>query len=109
MQKTYVYIIKAGNYIKVGVAKNVQSRMDTMQTGNHLWLEIIASMPFETRKAAFDYEAHLHHKLKAHKVRGEWFVAAGLGVALQSSMGNLNAKKREKSKPVAVDSRWVQA
>jgi len=70
--KWYVYFIKAGAYVKVGVSRSGESvikRLRSMQTGNPLDLELIGVIPrvnkgTEIRAQKFLAEDH---------VRGEWF------------------------------------
>ena len=78
---TYVYFIreihnkKKGRYgyIKIGVARNIAKRMESLQTSNARELELILAIPFDTREAALRAEAKLHRKFRRHRVRGEWF------------------------------------
>ena len=71
----YVYFIRAGNSgpIKIGIASNIQSRMDTLQTGNHLKLTLVASIKCDSRLHALDKEKKLHKLFDYKKIRGEWF------------------------------------
>jgi len=68
----FVYIAKQtneNNIYKIGISKNINSRLKTFKTGN-IFVEIIAS-----RKTNFsrEIESHLHKKLKKYKINGEWF------------------------------------
>jgi predicted GIY-YIG superfamily endonuclease len=72
----FVYLIKCINkdgFIKIGVAKEVQSRLDTMQTGCPYKLELLASIKCVSRKQAYELEGRLHRLFKNKRVRGEWF------------------------------------
>ena len=71
----YVYFIRAGSNgpIKIGVADNVESRMDTLQTGNHMELSIVAKIKCSGRKDAYRQEANLHKFFSYKRLRGEWF------------------------------------
>jgi predicted GIY-YIG superfamily endonuclease len=71
----YVYFIRAGTKgpIKIGVAGDVNSRMDTLQTGNHMTLSIIAKIKCSSRLEAYDRENQLHKMFKHSRLRGEWF------------------------------------
>ena len=72
----FVYLIKCLNkdgFIKIGVARNVQSRLDTMQTGCPYKLELLASIKCVSRGQAYGIERSLHILFKRDKVRGEWF------------------------------------
>ena len=71
----YVYFIRAGSNgpIKIGVAENVESRMETLQTGNHMELQIVAKIKCTGRKAAYRREATFHREFSYKRIRGEWF------------------------------------
>lgn len=65
-----VYVIRAGDFIKIGVAKDVATRLKTMQTGCPYLLEIIRTIPCAR---PFPFEHRLKAYLHAHHYRGEWF------------------------------------
>jgi len=71
----YVYFIRAGNRgaIKIGVARNVERRMATMQTGNAFELKLLACIKCNSRNDSLILEKRLHSKFKRQRVRGEWF------------------------------------
>jgi len=64
------YAMRAGNLIKIGVAKNVEARRAAFQTGSASVIEVIAVWHGDR----FD-EARAHEALAAHRVHGEWFNA----------------------------------
>ena len=71
----YLYVIRNGRKgaVKIGIAKNVESRRDTLQTGNPKELFIIAKYPVGSIKRARRIESHLHHLFRSYRIRGEWF------------------------------------
>jgi len=71
----FVYIIRSGKRgaYKIGVAKNVESRLETLQTGNPAELFIIAKFDFGSKAKAYQMEYSLHRMFKRHRIRGEWF------------------------------------
>jgi len=71
----YVYFIRAGNSgaIKIGMAVNIERRMNTLQTGNAFKLNIIALIPCDTREQALYLEQRLHRCFNSQHIRGEWF------------------------------------
>lgn len=71
----YVYFIRAGftGPIKIGVAANVQRRLETLQTGNHLPLYIIATIKYSGRAEAYEKERKFHKLFSNKRLRGEWF------------------------------------
>jgi len=72
----YVYFIRAGHTgpIKIGVASNVDRRLDTLQTGNHMELFLVAKIKCQSKTHAYSIENALHKKFKGKRIRGEWFM-----------------------------------
>ena len=62
------FISDEDGYIKIGFARNVQSRLETLQTASRQELRVIATMP-----GSLSDEKSLHHKFSKDHVRGEWF------------------------------------
>lgn len=83
MKKCYVYLIKCKNYVKIGNAINPEKRVKHLQIGNPFPLELIAKLPFPTKKTAELYERELHHRLRKHRAFGEWFHEEGMMLALK--------------------------
>lgn len=74
-KRRYVYIVQCGEYVKVGIAGNIHTRIIDLQIGNPLpilfsWL----SPPFHEEDAR-DVERAIHAKMASMRVRGEWFAA----------------------------------
>ncbi|MEY9198735.1 hypothetical protein ABIA16_003851 [Sinorhizobium fredii] len=67
-QAGFVYFIKSGNYIKIGKAKDVRSRMSGIQTGAPERLECLGIIAGGLRK-----ERELHKLFAEHRANGEWF------------------------------------
>jgi len=80
-----VYFVRAGNRgaIKIGIARNVNRRIDALQTGNAFKLNLIASIPCSSRKEAEHLEGRLHRFFSKQRIRGEWF------------QGNIDFRKAE--------------
>lgn len=74
-QNCYVYIITAGPFIKVGVAKNIDQRLNDLQVGCPLQYELVWTSDRNRRTFAEILENAIHAKLNMHRVRGEWFDA----------------------------------
>jgi predicted GIY-YIG superfamily endonuclease len=71
---TYVYFIQSGyGAIKVGVAKNPESRMANMQTSIPKALRLLAKFPMPDRQTARNLEQDLHKAFASERIRGEWF------------------------------------
>lgn len=72
-EDTYVYFIKSGSYIKIGLSKDVDFRLTTMQTGNPVELELILKVGFKDSKSAYIAESAWHDFYSEYHHRGEWF------------------------------------
>ena len=70
---TYVYIIKADTFVKIGYSKNPEKRLKEMQTGSPHDLKLIAKFPYETKESAAAKEKEFHLLFSAWHHRGEWF------------------------------------
>lgn len=62
------FISDEDGYIKIGFARNVQSRLETLQTASRQELRVVATIP-----GSLSDEKSLHHKFAKDHVRGEWF------------------------------------
>lgn len=71
----HVYIIRNGvnGHYKIGIANNVERRLEELQVGNPVELFIVCKFFFKSRKVANKVEKSLHNRFKDHRVRGEWF------------------------------------
>lgn len=54
--KSFVYLITDGNYVKIGVADNVTSRLNGIQTGNPNECYVICTIPCRDSKSAYSVE-----------------------------------------------------
>lgn len=67
----YIYILKCDKYYKIGIASNINSRLNTLQCGNPFEIEVVIA----TRNAkAKELEKSLHGALAEFKHKREWFV-----------------------------------
>lgn len=55
---------------KIGISKDPETRLESLQTGNGDELELVFT--FET-KYDFKLETSLHNSYKSHRTIGEWF------------------------------------
>jgi hypothetical protein len=73
----FVYFLKAGDHkkapIKIGIASNITSRINSLQTGCPYELICIAQIKCESRAEAQELEKTLHSKFSKYCLRGEWF------------------------------------
>jgi hypothetical protein len=67
-QCLYMIGTNGSDYIKIGIARDVFGRRDTLQTGNPFEL-----VPVLTLHGSIALERRFHKALKDFHVRGEWF------------------------------------
>lgn len=75
---TFVYCLQeqardAFAPIKVGIAKNVETRIINLQVGNPTTLLIRGIIGPVTKQQAQTIENDLHVRMSNHRIRGEWF------------------------------------
>lgn len=73
-----VYVIYAPSmHVKIGIAKNVKTRLNQLQTAHWEELKVARIVRYsETRMAQFT-EMMMHRELATYNVRGEWFKLPG--------------------------------
>lgn len=80
--RTYVYFIREciGDLapVKIGIADDIDKRMQELQIGNSRRLVLAAKLGPFTRARAFDIEMKMHSKFHKHRIRGEWFTGVVL-------------------------------
>jgi hypothetical protein len=70
----FVYIVSSTrHYFKVGVARNPEQRLASLQTGNPEALHIEALIKCPSEKAAYGLESVLHRRFVRRHMRNEWF------------------------------------
>ena len=94
-----VYFIQEGDSgpIKVGVAKNVKTRMNTLQVGNPRTLHLLGTMP-----AKVGTERVLHNRFRHSRIGGEWFTP---GEDILNYIAQLSNNERAHQKRNRVDAR----
>ena len=73
MITNYVYFVRVDNSVKIGVAKDVPERIETIQTHNPGKVKFVMAIQCSSRKQAMNLESRIHHWQRKHKIRGEWF------------------------------------
>ena len=68
---SYVYILKCNTSYKIGVAKSVEERIKTLQTGNSQLIEEIYRV--HVGSTAYSVENKLHKMYNHCRLEGEWF------------------------------------
>lgn len=69
---TSVYFITDGEFIKIGVAKDAQSRLKELQTGNPKELFILKTIEYDDGEVYYQ-ESMFHKKFARSRAVGEWF------------------------------------
>jgi hypothetical protein len=68
----YVYVFRGGSeYFKIGVAKNVERRLGSLQNGCPFPLEVALIIP---HRRPYALESTIHARLAEHRTVREWFV-----------------------------------
>jgi hypothetical protein len=68
-----LYFVEAGEYLKIGIAKDVKARLSALQTGNPIRLELRGIIDNLSKNKAKEYEKKFHKFYKYHRESGEWF------------------------------------
>lgn len=63
-----IYFVRTRKAIKIGFATNLKQRLTQLQVGNSNPLKVMLTVP-----GTKEDEALLHHLLREHRIRGEWF------------------------------------
>lgn len=68
VQKCHVYIVRQGDYVKIGWSAKWRNRVSILQTANPHPIEVLA-----VYRGGPKYEKTLHEKFAAYRMRAEWF------------------------------------
>ncbi|MBF2001590.1 MAG: GIY-YIG nuclease family protein [Synechococcales cyanobacterium M58_A2018_015] len=76
-QACFVYFIlnETHQAIKIGWAKDLQKRMQSLQTASPVALKLVKAIQVDSSKAAQELEQLLHQQFKELRLSGEWFKA----------------------------------
>lgn len=69
----FVYFVRAGDAVKIGVTTEPKSRMRSIATGSPAELQVLGMRWFPSEADAYAEERRIHGALAAHRVNGEWF------------------------------------
>ena len=71
----FIYVLRSGetNRFKIGLSKNVPSRLGSLQTGNPETLSLVCTFPAID---VFAKEQELHKRFEAKNITREWFELA---------------------------------
>lgn len=88
--------------IKIGVAVDTVRRLERLQSGNHLTLQLLWQS--DLLEDPFSTEAQLHQAFAEHRVRGEWFQIpdiSGERLAETVAAARKVPRRREPDEPTA--------
>lgn len=97
MKVRHIYIIGSqGGPFKIGIATNLRDRLSSIQTGSHVKVAVIWSMPVEGQCAS-TAEKIVHKTLSDHRLSGEWFdvSSAKAQAAIMRAVGRVKRKIQE--------------
>ena len=111
-----LYLIGSGmEFVKIGIANDVRSRMASLQTGNPNPLKLMACYVFQN---AGYIEKALHQKFDPQRVRGEWFTLTaaqvdefkticislgGVEVEIDVALGSNEIEEAEEAQEIFLD------
>lgn len=70
---TYTYFVSDGEFIKIGVAKDISKRVKGLQTGHPKEMILVQYLDFESKGEAHAAEKILHCAFHDKRMCGEWF------------------------------------
>lgn len=71
---TFLYVLKAGDYFKVGITQNLSKRIKQIQTGCPLKISRVYYYVLDTKQEALELEKEIHTFLSKISTSGEWFL-----------------------------------
>ena len=71
-EKGYLYLIRCGDYYKIGITQNIEQRLSSFKTSIPFDIELVLKEKFNyIYKSKIERELHKEFKHKLHK--GEWY------------------------------------
>ena len=64
-----IYFIQGKDSIKIGRTQNLEQRIQTLQTSNHIKLEVL----YIIKNMEPEFEKHVHETCGMFHISGEWF------------------------------------
>lgn len=87
-----IYLLRAGEYFKIGWAKTLDKRIRDIQSCCPETLELIHTIPTQDPIAS---EAQWHHRFRGKRVHGEWFKLTPEDIAEFRGQSDDQTPKRE--------------
>lgn len=71
----FIYMMRCGDFLKIGISDDPERRIKDMQTGNPIEIKMLDKIKLKSRENAMTLEVGIHEHLKSLglHVRGEWF------------------------------------
>lgn len=69
----FVYVIKGGPFIKIGISSDINARIGQLKTGSQYPISLAYYRGCESRPDALLWEKTLHNRLSKYRHKGEWF------------------------------------
>lgn len=66
--QAWIYFIRGGPLVKIGVAQNLAKRFNALRTGSPVPIEVVAAF-----RAPMEMERDLHKRFSGQRRHGEWF------------------------------------
>lgn len=82
-ESNHVYVISGGEFFKIGIARNVKSRLEGLQVGCPLLLKVELSLKTWAYPQAAKLEKEAHYHFSTSRIRGEWFDISILPQAIE--------------------------
>jgi len=77
---SFVYVVRSGDYHKIGVASDISKRIKALQIGNPIKIKLTLIIK-NSEMDAYLLEKCLHEVFEAKRVSGEWFVLTNDDIA----------------------------
>jgi Meiotically up-regulated gene 113 len=85
----WVYLVKCGDFYKIGISKKLDKRLETLQTSNPHPIELIKSWKYDPWHLVIKIERLLHKHFKPYHHKLEWFQLPEVEVARLCSAKSL--------------------
>lgn len=71
-ETAYIYFVRMGAFVKIGITRDVAARMKAIQTSSP---EKIVLLKIE--RGTVEDEQRFHHRFRRYRANGEWFALQG--------------------------------
>ena len=86
----YLYFIQARSYVKIGYASDPVDRMNELQVGNPIPMQIVAVVRCNSQGHAQEFERAIHSIVRRYSIRGEWFEYGPIAWAISRLRTNIH-------------------